>query len=212
MTKTKADIARENGKKGGRPPGRKNNATLEKEAVLKAMQQRIMSQADHLLDAQFTIALGQTFLFKIEKYYVKEGKGKGKKLIVKDPKLVTDVEEIRMYLQGIVDEENTIEAGETPERSKPDDDYYFITTKEPSNQALESVFKRTFGNAVQPIAFTDEDGKSIFDDESKTKTDKALGAFLGKAKVTKKKGAAKTKAKGTAKAKPKARVKVAVRK
>ena len=57
-----AHIARENGKKGGRPKGAKSKTTLERERVLAVMRQRTMEQADILLDAQLTLARGLTYI------------------------------------------------------------------------------------------------------------------------------------------------------
>jgi hypothetical protein len=48
--------SRENGKKGGRPKGRRSASTLEREAVLRAFNQRVMRQADRLFHAQMMAA------------------------------------------------------------------------------------------------------------------------------------------------------------
>lgn len=169
------EIARENGKKGGRPKGRKNDATLKREAVLKAMQQRILKATDVLLDRQMHLASGVSYLFKIEKYWKVTGKGKGKKktLMSKKPVIVTDPEEIRAYIEG----------KEFPDENKkegdPTDTYYFITTEKPDNKAIADMFNRTYGRSVTPVALVDDDGKSIFDDDKKKKTNKVVGSFLG---------------------------------
>lgn len=131
-------IARENGKKGGRPKGSKSKTTLEREKVLAAIRQRILSQADGILDAQLTLARGLTYLYKIEKYY--EGRGKNRVLKRKQPKLVTSQIEIEAYLAREVDE---------GDMEDPEDTYFFITTKDPNNQAIDSLLDRTFGKAVQ---------------------------------------------------------------
>ncbi len=68
--------SQKNGEKGGRPPGRLNNVTLERQAILKAMQQRIMEAADFLLDSQIVLARGVSYLYKIEKYWKKYGRRK----------------------------------------------------------------------------------------------------------------------------------------
>src|ERR1700712_5242188 len=56
----------ENGKLGGRPLGRKNNATLEKELILERIRQRVYQSADLLADAQLSLARGTSFLFKAD--------------------------------------------------------------------------------------------------------------------------------------------------
>lgn len=166
----------ENGKNGGRPAGRKNDMTLKREAILKAMQQRIMAAADLLLDSQFSLARGQAYLYKIEKYYekVKDDKGKERKVLrAKPPKLVESETEIRSFIESEVEEFNGNEISEGP-----DADYYFLTTKQPDNRAIEGMFSRTFGRAVQPVALTDVDGENIIDNESKTKARKAIAGFV----------------------------------
>jgi hypothetical protein len=120
--------ARENGRKGGRPKGRKNTATLEKEAVLNAIKQRIFQKADQLIGAQFSIAEGCSYLFKV--IYYKEGKEKkSKHVLVKDP------EEIRQYLDGELDE----------------DKYYFITTDRPDNKAIANLLDRGSGEPKESV-------------------------------------------------------------
>lgn len=143
----------QNGKKGGRPRGRKNDKTLEREAVLKAFQARAMKAADVLFDAQLTIARGQTFLYKIEKEYVKTGKsGFYKK---KKPRLVTSQWEIEAYLEGRLREAENEDDDQDPSAT-----YYFITTKEPSNFAIDSLLDRTLGKVKQSIDHTSE-GKAM---------------------------------------------------
>lgn len=129
-----------NGKnnKGGRPKGKKNPATLEKEAVLKVYRERIMRNADILFDSQVSIAQGIQFLFKIEKEWIQTGKNKGfwKN---KKPILVEDKEEIRAFL------ERRLEQGDPQDDSNSGATYYFITTKEPNNFAIDSMLDRAFG-------------------------------------------------------------------
>lgn len=143
------NISRENGKKGGRPKGSKTKVVLERDAIMRAYKQRVMQSADVLLNAQLTLAKGMTHLYKIEKYY--KGRGKDKKLIHKKPKLVTDDWEIKAYLNGIL---------EDGELEDPADTYYFITTKNPDNRALDSMLDRAFGKASQSIDLTSE-GKAF---------------------------------------------------
>lgn len=117
----------------GRPKGRKDNATLEKERVLEAMRQRIMGKADDLLNAQFSLAQGNHYLFRIDT----ETDSKGKRTKGK-PELVTDPEEIRDYLdQGPALNTET--------------EYYFMTTATPDNQAINSLMDRTFGRPTQSV-------------------------------------------------------------
>ena len=143
----------------GRKSGSKNPATLERNKVLEAIRQRIMGKADFLITKQLHLAAGQQFLYKIEKEYIQTGTDKkgGKKGYWKNkrPKLVTEESEIRFYLENLV----AIANGDMEDDQDPGATYYFITTKEPSNQAVDSMLDRTFGRATQPVC--GEDGGAI---------------------------------------------------
>lgn len=174
---TKAEQNRINGKRGGRPKGKKSLKTLEKEAVLKAFRERAMKHADILFDAQLTLARGQTFLYKIEKELVIGPKG-GKKYINSRPKLVTEQWEIEAYLAREVEE------GDADDENDPNATYYFLTAKEPNNNAIEGLLDRTFGKATQSIELTPKD--PIPDAQAKKKAELAINIFLdGKKQNTK---------------------------
>jgi hypothetical protein len=48
----------ENGKLGGRPLGRRNEKTLEREAQLERFRQRVFEAFDPLINAQISLARG----------------------------------------------------------------------------------------------------------------------------------------------------------
>lgn len=131
----------------GRKKGSKDAKTLERERVLKEVRQRILKNAQRILDGQLSIGLGQQFLYRIDT----EIDSKGKKTRSK-PVLVTDPEEIKDYLDG--------EYGDG-ESMNTETEYYFITTKEPNNMALDSMLDRTFGTALKSIELTGKDGKDL---------------------------------------------------
>jgi hypothetical protein len=58
------NASRQNGQKGGRPQGRKNDATLEREAQLERLRQRVFEAFDPLINAQLSLARGVSYLFK----------------------------------------------------------------------------------------------------------------------------------------------------
>lgn len=147
------DASRFNGKKGGRPKGSKSSSTLEKEKVMKEVGVRIMENAQRILDAQLSIGLGQQFLYKIEKEKILGPKG-GVTYKSKRPELVTAENEIRSYLDGLVEE------GEMYDENDPSATYYFITTKEPSNFAIDSMFNRALGKPKDSVDIT-SGGKPI---------------------------------------------------
>lgn len=158
----------------GRKKGSKSATTIEKERVLAEIRQRIMQNAQRILDAQLSKGLGQQFLFKIEKEVIVGPKG-GKTYHNKRPEMVTDPDEIRAYLDGLV------ENGDMDDSSDPEATYYFITTKEPDNMAIDSMLNRTFGKPTENIDIK-SDGKSISPDiKTYVVVDKALNSFLGNA-------------------------------
>lgn len=130
-----AHIARENGKKGGRPKGSKSKATLEKEAVLAALRQRILKKMEPIFEAQFSLVRGVAYMYRIE-----EHKGGRKEHV-----LVTDPNEIGRVLEKI----HVGEAGTVDEK------YYYITVKAPDNRAIDSMLDRVFGKSTQAISGPD---------------------------------------------------------
>ena len=120
----------------GAKKGSKSKKTLEREAVLAAFRLRAMSVADQLLSAQLSLAKGQSFL-----YCIKTLKN-GKKSERQKPVLVTNENVILKYLDGKLDNE--------------EDEYYYITAKEPQNPAIDSILDRTFGKATQPTDVTSQ--------------------------------------------------------
>lgn len=58
----RAETARENGKKGGRPRGRKSAGTLEKEAARELTRRLITARLEPLIEAQVANAMGIKFL------------------------------------------------------------------------------------------------------------------------------------------------------
>lgn len=136
--------SKENGKKGGRPKGSKNPETLLKEATLAEFRNKVMKSADVLFNSQLHLATGQTYLYKIEKELQVGPKG-GKKYVSSRPKVVTNTWEIESYLQGLIKE------GDKDDENDPNATYYFLTTKDPDNKAIDSMLDRTFGKSTQPI-------------------------------------------------------------
>jgi hypothetical protein len=74
------NASRKNGQKGGRPSGRKNDATLEREAQLARFKQRVFEAFDPLINAQLSLARGLSYLFK-EDINDDGSKGKPKRLV-----------------------------------------------------------------------------------------------------------------------------------
>ncbi len=154
----------------GRPKGRKDDATLEKEAVLKAFRTKVMNDADTLYAAQRALAKGFSYLYKIEKEMIKGPKG-GTSYKAKAPKLVTSQWEIEAWLRDKV--------SDVPLEQGPGATYYYLVTEKPSSQAIDSLLDRTFGKAVQAVELGGPNGKPLFGDEEKAKSKQAVREFLG---------------------------------
>lgn len=137
------DTSRENGKLGGRPIGSRSFTTQMREAMINEIRGRTHDVTKNLFNAQLTLAVGMTFLYKIEKEKIVGPKG-GISYRSKAPQRVTEIWEIESYLDDVVREQN----GESIDEEEGAT-YYFITTKEPNNQAIDSLLDRTLGTAVK---------------------------------------------------------------
>lgn len=113
-----------------------------KAEMKKAFDQRVMGKANNLFNAQASIALGTSYLFRVDKYEVKIGKGETE-FRKKPAVIVTDPNEIKDYVDfvangGVYNEEDETE-------------YYYIHTAKPDNNAIDSMLNRTFGRAKETI-------------------------------------------------------------
>lgn len=145
-TAKQIEANKKNAKKAGRKKGSLGAATLERMAVNKAYQEKVLGVADILFRNKLHLAQGITYLYKIEKYY--KGTGKNRTLMRKKPKLVTEQWEIEAYL------EERIVNGDI---ESEEDTYYYITTDKPSNQAIEDMLDRGLGKV--PSSLLTEDGE-----------------------------------------------------
>ncbi len=149
---TLAEKRRRIGKLGGRPKGKKNAKTLEREKVAEAVNQQIFSMARTLIIAQKGSAVGSQYLYKIKTY-------KGQR---SEPILVTSQDEIENYLRGDYDVDGD---------KHSDTEYYFLTTKDPETKASDSLLNRALGKAKEMIELSNPDGnlKTIIINKSKDK-------------------------------------------
>lgn len=132
----------------GRKKGGKDAATIDKEKAYAAMRERILKITDSLLNSQLSLAKGQMMLYRIDTVTGVDGKKKRKK-----PKLVTDQWEIEQYLDALENEElNEVNNDKT---------YYFLTTKVPSNKALDSLLNRAYGKPIEHVEMTGPGGKEL---------------------------------------------------
>lgn len=120
-------------KKRGRPKGTLSQSTLDKLRVKKKLDQRFLRASDKIANAQIALAQGVAFLYKI---HTNEKGIRGK------PELITSQYEIESYLDGVYEGD--------------EHDYYYIHTKEPNNQAIDSIFNRVHGKPTESVAMTVE--------------------------------------------------------
>ena len=130
------EFLRKISKLGGRPKLEKTVIAQEKKAEKlqiiaekKAFDQEVLKIIQPLFISQASVALGQSFLFKV----VINSKGEKEK-----PELITDISVIKNFLQGVLknDEEKS---------------FYYITTKEPVYQAADSLLNRVLGKPVESV-------------------------------------------------------------
>lgn len=124
------EISRENGKLGGRPKGSMTAIALQKKRVEEAVKMRIYAHAGGLINAQLQLAKGVTHMFRIDPSTKKHS-------------IVTDPEEINRILD---------EHGGNPGFSG--NGYYYLSTQEPNNMALDSLLNRALGKPTDKVDIT----------------------------------------------------------
>lgn len=126
----------------GRPEGSKGKKTIEKDIARQELEQRVLSNVDKLLNAQISLATGTQMLFVVHT----DSKGVRRK-----PEMVTDTAIIRRFIDENQGQDGTMDMGESST-----EDYFFITTTPPNNQALQGLLDRVLGKAAQGIEMTGE--------------------------------------------------------
>lgn len=117
----------------GRPKGRFDGDTQAKNAALKEFRRRVATHADALFNAQYRLAVGVTYVYKIE--LTANNK--------ENHVLVTDPDEIKRYLDGNVE------------------GVYYISTEKPDNKAADSLLDRAFGRPQQSIDLSSDPERPI---------------------------------------------------
>lgn len=128
--------ARENGKKGGRPVGSMSPVTLERKNVEAAVRQRIFIHADEIINAQLAAAKGLKHVYRIDE------RMEGKK-VIREHVLVTDPDEIKSVLDEHEGSDGVV-----------DDNYYYISTKDPNTMAGDSLLNRGIGKPTDNVDIT----------------------------------------------------------
>lgn len=128
----------------GRPKGKPTRATLEKQKVAEAFNQRVMAKADALFNAQLTLAIGSMKVFRIDET---EGEGGKKK---REHVHVTDADEIKRLL-----DEHDGASGVV------DGVYYYFSDVPPDNRAIDSMLNRALGKPKETVEHYGKDGEPI---------------------------------------------------
>jgi hypothetical protein len=130
----------------GRKPGQLEQKTIEKIHVKKAFDRRVMRHADELFNAQFSLAVGSTYIYRVEETTGANGKIKREHILVTNPQEIKEVLDENEGMSG-----------------KVGDNYFIVTTAAPDNRAIDSLLDRTFGKAQQSVEIKDEreDGEDI---------------------------------------------------
>lgn len=166
----RARINKQNARNAGRKPGTKNKATLEREKVLAAIREKIMGVAEPLVLSQLHLAMGMSYLMKIEKK-MKVGPKGGISWEPQRPVRVESLSEIESYLCGLTGHED-LDTG-------PGATYYYITAVPPNNSAIDSLMDRTFDKPKQRTELTGANGEALFPDpDAKAKSDDALRQYM----------------------------------
>ena len=124
----------------GRKPGQLEPKTVEKIHVKKAFDERVMRHTDELFTAQFSLAVGLTYVYRVEETLLNNGKTKREHILVIDP------EEIKRILDG----------SDGSGSAKNGKDFFIVATNAPDNRAIDSLLDRTFGKAQQSVEIKDE--------------------------------------------------------
>ncbi len=133
---------RENGRKGGMGnKGKKKRSTIDREHLAEEMRDMIARKSRTLFISQMALGVGTLKVFRIDTEII--GEGKNEKRIKSKPILVTEDFEIINALDFYYGQ------GEDP---NDDTVYYFITTKDPENNAIKDMLDRTFGKAKESVA------------------------------------------------------------
>ncbi len=123
----------------GRPRGKPTKATLEKQKVSEAFNQRVLAKADALFNAQLTLAVGSMKVFRIDEVEADGGKKK------REHVHVTDAEEIK----ALLDEHDGA-------NGVVDGVYYYFSDVPPDNKAIEAMLNRALGKPKETLEHAGE--------------------------------------------------------
>lgn len=118
----------------GRPKGKQDPQTIEKNQVLQEYKNKILRHADQFFRTQKALAFGHYELFIVEHYEDHNGKVKKRHVLVEDPQLMANILDDPELQQG--------------------DNYVVVRKVEADKFTLEAMLDRAFGKATQSIEQT----------------------------------------------------------
>lgn len=134
------------GLKGFQPGNRvgkgKQKKTIDKEIALEELRQTVLKEIKPMLRSAVSNATGLTVMFQKKKV---KNKKTNKFERTGDLIRVTDADRVEELLKG-----NCL-----------GDDWYYITTKDPNIQALNTLLDRTFGKAKESLELSGTNGGPV---------------------------------------------------
>lgn len=117
----------------GRPKGRKNAATLERDEARKYLSERVRAEITPLVRAHLEVAKGLVCMFAKGAF--------GQWVRVKDPEQIETMLNTANKVMG--------------------EDYYLLTAKDPDPRALKDIMDREFGKAAESVELTGKGGGPV---------------------------------------------------
>jgi len=146
--------------KGGRPKGVKTKRVLDRLKVFEQLKDRGAKMAQSLIGSQALIAHGTHTLMRIDESVEyrdtgktdKQGNPSKARFVTKKYEVVTNPKEIEKVFNSFQDVDGS---------GVVDDKYYFVTHKDPQNNAIDSILNRVFGRPTESIEVSGKDGEPL---------------------------------------------------
>ncbi len=126
---------KKNAEKAGRPKGAKSPKTLDKEASLERIRQRVFAMSDKLINAQAVVAMGT---YKMVRPYIgTDGLPK--------TETIRDMDDMEKLIQ-----EGTLGK-----------DYLIVEASAPDHKAADALLNRAYGKPTESIEHSGKDGAPL---------------------------------------------------
>lgn len=132
----------------GRPKGAKNKKTLEHEAALAKLRDKIIKKLDPMFIAAYNAVVGERFIYKISR---EKGPRGGEKYAKHE--LLTSASDIQHALDVIAQTDG--QDGEN------EDDYYYVNVKPADTRAFNDLLNRVFGRPKETLELDAKKGGGL---------------------------------------------------